>query len=107
LPLQALTVRTQGDLRKRQGEREEEVPADPKLAAEFKKELQGAFVVKDGKAVFVEVTTGITGTTEIEVLSGLKPGDEVIIGPYRSLRTVRNETRVEVDNKKPGVATGS
>jgi HlyD family secretion protein len=97
LPLQALTARTKGDLRKRDGDKDNEPPADPKL----KEELQGAFVVRDGKAQFVEVETGITGTTEIEIVSGLKEGDEVITGPYRSLRTLRNETRVEVDNKKP------
>lgn len=107
LPLQALTARTKGDLQKREGKKDEEPAADPKLAAELKKELQGAFVVRDGKAVFVEVTTGVTGTTEIEILSGLKEGDEVIIGPYRSLRTLRNETRVEVDNKKPGQTSGA
>ncbi|MCU0228489.1 MAG: efflux RND transporter periplasmic adaptor subunit [Bryobacterales bacterium] len=102
LPLQALASRTKGDLRKREGKQDDKPPADPKEAAELKKELQGVFVVKDGKSTFVEVTTGVTGTTEIEVVSGLKEGDEVITGPYRSLRTLRNETRVEVDNKKPG-----
>ncbi|MCW5966540.1 MAG: efflux RND transporter periplasmic adaptor subunit [Bryobacterales bacterium] len=107
LPLQALTARTKGDLLKRDGKKEEGPVTDPKLSAELKEELQGAFVVKDGKADFVEVTTGVTGTTEIEVLSGLKEGDEVIIGPYRSLRTLRNETRVEVDNKKPGQTSGA
>ncbi len=107
LPLQALTVRTKGDLQKREGKKDEEAPIDPDLAAELKKEMQGAFVVRDGKAVFVEVSTGITGTTEIEVLSGLKEGDEVIVGPYRSLRTLRGDTRVEVDNKKPGQVSGT
>lgn len=107
MPLQALTARTAGDLKKRDGDKPEDAPADPKLAEELKKELQGAFVIRDGKALFIEVETGITGTTEIEVLSGLKDGDQVITGPYRSLRTLRNETRVEVDNKKPGQTPGT
>lgn len=107
LPLQALSTRTAGDLKKREGKDDEDQPTDPKLAAELRKELQGAFIVKEGVAVFAEVETGITGTTEIEVLSGLKEGDEVIIGPYRSLRTLRNETRVEIDNKKPGSSAGN
>ena len=42
-----------------------------------------------GKPNFVPVTTGITGTTDIEVLSGLKEGDEIITGSYKVLRTLR------------------
>ncbi len=105
LPIQALTVRTKGDLEKKDEKNPSAPPADPKLAAELKKELQGVFVAEKGLAKFREVKTGITGTTEIEVLSGLKEGDEVITGPYRSLRTIRNETKVEVDNKRPGTGT--
>lgn len=101
LPIQALTVRTKGDLEKKDDDKNSSPPADPKLAAELKKEMQGVFVVDKGLAKFREVKTGITGTTEVEVLSGLKEGDEVITGPYRSLRTIRNETKIEVDNKRP------
>lgn len=102
LPIQALTARTKGDLEKKDDKKEDTPPSDPKLAAELKKEMQGVFVVDKGVAKFREVKTGITGTTEVEVLSGLKEGDEVITGPYRSLRTIRNETKIEVDNKRPG-----
>ncbi|MCL4782422.1 MAG: efflux RND transporter periplasmic adaptor subunit [Bryobacterales bacterium] len=102
LPIQALTVRTKGDLEKKDDKKDDSPPADAKLAAELKKEMQGVFVVDKGSAKFREVKTGITGTTEVEVLSGLKAGDEVITGPYRSLRTIRNETKIEVDNKRPG-----
>ena len=104
LPIQALTVRTKGDLEKKDGQAEEKEPSDPKVAAELKKELQGVFVVENGVAKFQEIKTGITGTTEIEVESGLKEGAEVITGPYRSLRTLRNETKVQVDNKRPATS---
>jgi len=67
--------------------------------ANKKKELQGVFAVRDGKARFVPVTTGITGQTEIEVLSGLKEGDEIITGSYKTLRTIKTEDKVKVDNK--------
>lgn len=58
---------------------------------------QGVFVMrKDShgrqRARFVAVTTGITGTTEIEVLSGLKEGDEVVVGPYKTLRVLKDGT---------------
>jgi HlyD family secretion protein len=46
--------------------------------------VQGVFVIRNKKAEFVPVTTGITGTSDIEVLSGLKEGDEVITGSYKS-----------------------
>ncbi|HUX43854.1 MAG TPA: efflux RND transporter periplasmic adaptor subunit [Terracidiphilus sp.] len=56
---------------------------------------QGVFVVqKDNhgrkRAKFVAVKTGITGTTDIEVLSGLKQGEEIVIGPYKTLRTLKD-----------------
>ena len=44
---------------------------------------------------------GITGATDIEVLNGLKEGDEIITGSYKVIRTLRNEARVKVDNKAP------
>ena len=45
--------------------------------------------------------TGITGTTDIEVLSGLKPGDEIVTGSYKVLRTLRPGASVKVDNTAP------
>ena len=57
------------------------------------------FVLKNEKdAVFVPVVTGISGTTDIEVTSGLKEGDEIVTGSYKVLRTLRNGTGVKVDN---------
>jgi HlyD family secretion protein len=50
------------------------------------------------EADFVPVTTGISGTTDIEVTGGLKEGDEIVTGSYKVLRTLRNGTSVKVDN---------
>jgi HlyD family secretion protein len=47
------------------------------------------------------VETGITGATDIEVLSGLKDGDEIVTGSYQVIRTLRNEAQVKIDNKTP------
>jgi HlyD family secretion protein len=77
---------------------------DPAVEKARKEELQGVFVVSGGKATFRKVETGITGATDIEVLSGLKEGDEVITGTYQVIRTIRNETQVKVDNKAPVIA---
>ncbi|HZB87869.1 MAG TPA: efflux RND transporter periplasmic adaptor subunit [Terracidiphilus sp.] len=66
---------------------------------------QGVFVVeKDAhgkqRVKFAAVTTGITGATDIEVLSGLKPGDEVVTGPYKTLRVLKDGALVKKDTQK-------
>jgi HlyD family secretion protein len=63
---------------------------------------QGVFVLRSHgrklEPLFVPVTTGITGATDIEVTSGLKEGDEIVIGPYKVLRILKNDTKVKRDN---------
>ncbi|MGB8987892.1 MAG: efflux RND transporter periplasmic adaptor subunit, partial [Candidatus Sulfotelmatobacter sp.] len=63
--------------------------------------VQGVFVLrKEGRklrAIFVPVQTGITGASDIEVTSGVKPGDEIITGPYRILRILKNDATVKRD----------
>ena len=53
---------------------------------------------KTRKAEFRKVETGLTGTTDIEIKSGLKEGEEIITGSYKILRTLRNGAGVKVDN---------
>ncbi len=65
------------------------------------------FVINGDKAVFRKVDTGITGATDIEVLSGLQEGDQIITGTYQVIRTIRNQTAVKVDNTPPVVKTTS
>lgn len=99
VPIQALTVRQKGQLQQsKPGQKPDMSPAAQKAG---KEELQGVFVVNGGKAEFRTVTTGITGATDIEVLGGLKPGDEIITGSYEVIRTIRNDAKVKVDNKQP------
>ena len=66
-----------------------------------KEEVQGMFVIREKKAVFIPVNTGITGTTDIEVLDGLKAGDEIVTGSYKVLRTLRSGASVKIDNSTP------
>ncbi|HEY3442579.1 MAG TPA: efflux RND transporter periplasmic adaptor subunit [Paludibaculum sp.] len=103
IPIQALTVRQRGDLAPEQkpGNVQAAANADPVKAKKDKEELQGVFVVKGEKAEFREVKTGITGATDIEVLSGVKDGEEIITGSYKIIRTLRNQAKVKVDNKAP------
>jgi HlyD family secretion protein len=101
IPIQALTVRTKGDLDTRP---EKEKPAfpDPATVKANKEELTGVFVVgSDNKAQFRKVSTGITGVTDIEVTDGLAEGEQIITGAYQVIRTIKNGAVVKIDNKPP------
>ena len=65
-----------------------------------RKESEGVFVVRDGKAEFMPIKMGVAGDKYFEVLSGLKVGDEVITGPYNSVRGMTDGDAVKVDNTK-------
>jgi HlyD family secretion protein len=69
-------------------------------AGQERKELEGVFTMKDNKAVFVPVKTGIAGEKYFEVLSGLKAGDQVIIGPFSSVRELKDGSAVKIDSTK-------
>ena len=104
VPIQALAVRTQSDLDEAQKEKNSSVTlAAPKPAgdARVKKDVQGIFVIRGKKAEFIPVQTGISGVTDIEVTSGLKDGDEIVIGNYKALRTLRPGASIKVDNSAP------
>jgi HlyD family secretion protein len=109
IPIQALTVRQRGELEPLNANKGVKAPVklDPVAEKAKKEELQGVFVVKNGKAEFQKVGTGITGSTDIEVLSGLNEGDEIVTGTYKVIRTLRNAAKVKVDNKAPGVKSES
>jgi HlyD family secretion protein len=98
LPIQALTIHSPDDDKK-----DKDGKSVAKAVSQKAPAIQGVFVVtrEKGKnhAVFVPVTTGITGATEIEVLSGVKEGDEIVVGPYKTLRTLKNEALVKPDTK--------
>ena len=89
VPIQALTIR--------------EFDADPndvkKDPTNNKKkvEKEGVFTLKDGVALFRPVKTGITGTTDIEILEGLAENDNVVTGPYQVLRTLKDNTRIKIE----------
>jgi len=104
VPIQAITIRQRGDLQDKKADKKSVEAASPSATADptkAKEELQGVFVVRSKKAQFVPVTTGISGVTDIEVLSGLGEGDDIVTGSYKVLRTLRNGTSVKVDNSAP------
>lgn len=106
IPIQALTTRRPADLVAKPGESGAVHAAsvtDEPANTKPDQDIQGVFVIRAGKAQFVPVQTGIAGTTDIEVLDGLKPGDEIITGSYKVLRTLRPGTSVKIDNSTPKI----
>jgi HlyD family secretion protein len=109
IPIQALSLRTKAQLeQEKSGPRavHAAAPASKETASrdrdrDPKQEVQGVFVIRNKKAEFVPVTTGITGTSDIEVVNGLSEGDEVITGSYKVLRTIRSGSKVKIDNSVP------
>jgi len=104
VPIQALAVRSQKDIdaamQANKNSRVALAAAKPQdnFGDPNGKDVTGIFVIRDGRAVFVPVTTGITGVTNIEVTSGLKEGDQIVTGSYKALRTLRPDARVKIDN---------
>jgi HlyD family secretion protein len=111
IPIQALTIRRQEDLEKKAEKGSVQAAAPQKDASKENEkkqdEIQGVFVIRNKKAEFVPVETGISGTTDIEVLSGLKEGDEIVTGSYKVLRTMKPGTSVKIDNSAPKAEDGS
>jgi HlyD family secretion protein len=108
IPIQALAVRTRKDL--------DDAKKNPSgsssgsaLAASLpsssgdpkKEEIQGVFLINGKKALFKPVKTGISGITDIEITDGLQPGDEIVVGSYKALRTLKPEAPIKVDNSAP------
>jgi HlyD family secretion protein len=92
IPIQALTMRDPDASKK-------PVAAAPNTVAKKPVDVQGVFVLKNEKgkmrAIFTPVQTGITGTTDIEVTSGVQPGDQIVTGTYKILRTLKTDSAVK------------
>ena len=81
IPIQALTVREFDD------------PEDPLKKKKIEKE--GVYVIKDNVVTFRPVKTGITGTTDIEILEGLSEKEKIVTGPYQVLRTLEDNKKIK------------
>ncbi|HEX8502417.1 MAG TPA: efflux RND transporter periplasmic adaptor subunit [Pyrinomonadaceae bacterium] len=81
-------------------------PAPTATPSEKPKEIKGVYVLDGKKVKFVPVETGITGESDIEIVSGLQPGLEVVTGPSRVLRTLKEGDTVQRQQNKPGDKAG-
>jgi HlyD family secretion protein len=78
----------------------------PPLGASRGDEVKVVFVVAGGKAHQRKVDTGISDETRVEVIAGLRPGEQVVTGPYRSLRDLRDGDPVRIGTPAPAGGAG-
>jgi HlyD family secretion protein len=84
------------------------VPAASPVGGEKPKPQKGVFIVDaSNKVRFIEVTTGITGEADIEVTSGVQKDMEIVRGPSRVLKTLKDGMTIKRQTKKPGDAKGN
>ena len=111
IPIQALTIRTRRELEESEkkangkalaAEKQDPSALSAKERERQKEELQGVFVVRNGVAQFRQVETGILGATDVEVVKGLQPGDQIVTGSFQVLRTLKDNTKVKIVKAPPG-----
>jgi HlyD family secretion protein len=76
------------------------IQGDVQMPSDKPKTIKGVYVLDGNKAKFVEVQTGITGESDIQITSGLEEGAEVITGPSRILNTLKEGTLIKKQEKK-------
>lgn len=79
----------------------------PAPSPEKPKAQKGVYLIENNKVRFVEVTTGITGEADIEITSGLSPDKEIVRGPSRVLKTLKDGMTVKRQERKPGNVNGN
>ena len=97
IPIQALVVR---DIPKKNGK--------PSAGGRPETE-EGVYLVKDGKLEFVKVETGLAGELMIEVKKGPAVGAQIVTGPFKVLRQVKEGDKVVIEkegDKKKGEKEG-
>jgi HlyD family secretion protein len=104
VPIQAVVVREVNDQGKVVDPGVVQAAGDaPSPAASPKtkgKEQDGVFVVSAGEVTFRPVKTGVLGESEIEVLDGLKEGEEIVTGSYKTLRTLKDKAKIKAEARK-------
>jgi HlyD family secretion protein len=99
-------VREPPTRRRRRPSSSDTVSAEELPQGQSRKETEGVFAFRAGKAEFVPVKVGIAGEKFFEVLSGLNQGDQVITGPYASVRQISDGDSVKLEvptraNRRP------
>ncbi|MDQ3711897.1 MAG: efflux RND transporter periplasmic adaptor subunit [Acidobacteriota bacterium] len=83
------------------------IQSDAPPTSEKPKNIKGVYVLDGNKTKFIEVETGITGESDVQIIGGLSEGQEVVTGPSRVLNTLKEGTIVKRQVKKEGAETAS
>jgi len=103
VPLQSVALRTVDQLVKK-GEKRKD--AEPHFKPDKDGFVEVVFVIEAGKAVARQVKTGIQSDELIEILDGLKEGDEIVTGSYRAIsKDLENGAVVRINNEKKSEKT--
>jgi HlyD family secretion protein len=86
---------------------EENAPPANAAPADKPKPVKGIFILEGNKVKFVPIETGITGESDIEILSGAQKDMEVITGPSKNLKTLKEGDTVKRKTFKPGENSNS
>lgn len=86
IPIQALVVREKPDTANAKTPQEEE----------------GVYLVKDGKVQFAAVTTGLAGDSNIEIVKGVSEGQQIVTGPFRAMRELKEGSKVREQKEEKG-----
>ena len=111
VPIPAVAVReltfdTAGQVVKPPKDTKKRKPTDPPppvpelLPGQTRKEMEGVFVRRGAATEFVTIELGISGDRYFEVLKGLKAGDQVVTGPYNSVRNLGDGDEITVEEPK-------
>jgi len=77
-------------------------PKGEKTAAGRIKTQSGVYVLREGKAKFLPVQLGLAGELKVEVAGGLAAGQEILTGPFKTLRTLKEGDKVKIEKEKKG-----
>ena len=101
VPIQSVTARVNEPVQMKGGEEDNTTENKPKSVVKQNKPKEVVFLADNGKAKMVDVKTGISDDTYIEIESGLKGGEEVISGPYRAIsKELENGKTISISNSK-------
>lgn len=111
IPIIALTVRERGNVKALPAEDKNAKREASAAEKDRSEDQEGVFILKDGKAQFVQVRTGITGREHFEIVSGLTAKDTVVAGPYEAIRSLEDgkalKAMVESGAAKGNTAKGT
>lgn len=104
VPISAIVIKSDTSSVKKTYTKKEDGEESTTDKVESEEKFECVFVKQNDEAKLRVVKTGIQDDSNIEILSGLKAGDVIIIGPYNVVsKTLNSGDKIEVKNKEGAV----